>query len=330
MDRKIVAAAVIEKDGRILIALRKKGGRMGHRWEFPGGKVERGEGPEDCLRRELLEELGIEAEIGEFLMSSRFEYPHLKIELRAYRVRSISGELKLTDHDEVRWVLSRELGGYDFTEADIPVVQALMRGPEGRRKGGGVMDIFTAIKERRSCRRFMPGPVGEDIVERILEAGSWAPSPANNQPWEFVVITSPVVKEDLFLEAERCKASLFEKSGWKWLDSYRVNFVKDAPLIIAVIGDPKKSGADLFLEGAGRGLGYQHACAAAIQNMLLAAHALGLGSLWFTVFEVAPMQKILKTGPEKVPVALLCIGKPAAEGFSSKRKDFREKTTYLK
>ena len=52
------------------------------------------------------------------------------------------------------------------------------------------MDIFTAIKERRSCRNFMPDPVSDEVLEKILEAGTWAPSAANNQPWEFIVVTN--------------------------------------------------------------------------------------------------------------------------------------------
>ena len=140
------------------------------------------------------------------------------------------------------------------------------------------MDVFEAITGRRSCRKFQPEAVSEADIHKILEAGNWAPSPANQQPWEFVVITSPGIKERIFTESEICRKKLFERSGWKWLEKFPIDFVKDAPVIIAVVGDPKKSGADLFLdEGTGRG--YLEGCSAAVQNMMLAAHALGLGSL---------------------------------------------------
>ena len=139
------------------------------------------------------------------------------------------------------------------------------------------MDVFTAISGRRSCRKFHPEAVSDADIEKILEAGNWAPSPANQQPWEFVVITNRGIKERIFSESEICKKKLFERSGWKWLEKFPIDFVKEAPVIIAVVGDPKKSGADLFLdEGAGRG--YLEGCSAAVQNMMLAAHALGLGS----------------------------------------------------
>jgi nitroreductase len=190
------------------------------------------------------------------------------------------------------------------------------------------MDVFTAIKERRSCRKFQPEAVSDADIEKILEAGNWAPSPANQQPWEFVVIMNTGIKEKLFSESEACKKKLFERSGWKWLEKFPIDFVKEAPAIIAVVGDPKKSGADLFLdEGAGRG--YLEGCSAAVQNMMLAAHALGLGSLWFTLFEAGAVRQILGLDAGKDPVALLCIGRPAAVA-ATKRKDFREKTAYLR
>jgi 5,6-dimethylbenzimidazole synthase len=190
------------------------------------------------------------------------------------------------------------------------------------------VDIFTAIKERRSCRKFHPEAIGDADIEKILEAGNWAPSSANQQPWEFVVIMNPGIQERIFSESEICKQKLFERSGWKWLEKFPIDFVKEAPVVIAVVGDPTKSGADMFLdEGTGRG--YLQGCSAAIQNMMLAAHALGLGSLWFTLFEAAAVRQILSLDAGKDPVALLCIGKPATTA-GTKRKDVHEKTTYLR
>ena len=190
------------------------------------------------------------------------------------------------------------------------------------------MDVFTAIKERRSCRNFLPEPVSEDTIEKILEAAIWAPSPLNLQPWEFIVVTKKEVKEKLFSEAERCRKWALEKSGWKWLESYQVDFVQSAPVIVAVIGNPKKSGVDMFLEEGG--VGYQHGCAAAIQNMHLAAHALGLSSLWFTFFDKKAMREILGIDPEKMPLALVCLGKAGGEIPQTPRKDVKEKTTYIR
>jgi len=179
------------------------------------------------------------------------------------------------------------------------------------------MEIFEAIKERRSYRSFLPEPISKEVIEKILEAAVWAPSPLNTQPWEFVVVTKEEVKEKIFSEAERCIKWALEKSGWKWLENYQANFLQSSPVIIAVIGDPQKTGVDMFLEEGG--VGYQHACAAAIQNMHLAAHALGIGSLWFTFID-----------PKKTPLALVCLGKPSGEPLQTRRKDVKEKTTYIR
>jgi len=189
------------------------------------------------------------------------------------------------------------------------------------------MDIFTAIKERRSCRKFLPDPVDEEIIQKILEAAAWAPSPLNLQPWEFIVITNLDLKNKIHAEAIRCKTWALEKSGWNWIGGYKVDFLTAAPVIIAVTGDPKKSGVDMFMEGGATG--YQHACAAAIQNMLLAAHSLGLGGIWFTFFDREAMGKALGIHAEKTLIALICLGSPDGEPTAMPRKDVKGKTTYL-
>ena len=83
------------------------------------------------------------------------------------------------------------------------------------------MDVFTAIKERRSCRDFLPDPLGERELEQILDAGIWAPSPLNGQPWEFVIVTNTEVKENIYMECDQYRQKALEVSGWKWLGKYR-------------------------------------------------------------------------------------------------------------
>lgn len=190
------------------------------------------------------------------------------------------------------------------------------------------MDLFEAIKGRRSCRNFVSDPVDEGTMEKILEAATWAPSPLNSQPWEFVVITNPEVKGKIFSEGERCQRWALEKTGWKWLGTYSTEFLLTAPVIVAVIGDPKKTGVDQFMEEGS--MGYQAACAAAIQNIHLAAHALGLSSLWYTLFDKKIMREILAVVPEKIPLALICLGKPGQSTLPPPRKDLKEKVTYLR
>lgn len=120
-----VVAAVIEKDGRVLIAKRRQGERLAGKWEFPGGKIDPGETAEQALKRELHEELDIETEVSDFICSSCYDYEHLSVELLAYRVLYISGDITPHVHDEVRWVLPEDLCAYDFPAANDEIVRRL-------------------------------------------------------------------------------------------------------------------------------------------------------------------------------------------------------------
>lgn len=122
-----VAAAVIEHEGRILIARRRPGVHLAGKWEFPGGKIEPGETPEECLVRELREEFTVETEIGPFLGSAVHEYPGRVIELLAYRTRYLSGEFILSCHDEIRWITPDQCRDFDFAEADLFILEHLER-----------------------------------------------------------------------------------------------------------------------------------------------------------------------------------------------------------
>lgn len=185
------------------------------------------------------------------------------------------------------------------------------------------MDVFDAMRERRSCRSFKSDPLDEKTVDKLLEAGTWAPSPLNAQPWEFIVVTSADVREKVYQEAERCRAWARDESGWGWLDKYTVDFVRQAPVLVAVVGNPQKTGVDsLQKEGS---VAYQHACAAAIQNMLLAAHALGVGSIWFTLFDRGNLREILGIPSERMPVGLVCLGYPETPPRPVPRKSVSDK-----
>jgi len=122
---RIVTAAVIEQGGKILIAKRRAGDRFARRWEFPGGKLEPGESPGQCLERELREELGVETRVEGLIGSYPFSSSTFSIELVAYRVSIISGRPTLSDHEELRWVSPAELGKFSFTEPDLPLVKIL-------------------------------------------------------------------------------------------------------------------------------------------------------------------------------------------------------------
>lgn len=121
-----VTAAVMRKDDEVLIAKRKKA-YMGYPWEFPGGKVKPGETLKACLKRELREELGIEAEVGDLISTGRHVLNcQSAIVLHAFEVSHISGDFTLTDHEEIRWVKISELPLYGFPEADRAIVRTLV------------------------------------------------------------------------------------------------------------------------------------------------------------------------------------------------------------
>jgi 8-oxo-dGTP diphosphatase len=126
---KRVVAALIWRDGKVLVCQRTRHQSMPLKWEFPGGKIEEGEQPRDALRRELDEELGIDARIGEEVARFQHEYKSGGVvELRFYVVNNYKGEIENRIFRDVRWARRSELPTYDFLEADSEFVQKLAAG----------------------------------------------------------------------------------------------------------------------------------------------------------------------------------------------------------
>jgi 8-oxo-dGTP diphosphatase len=126
---KRVVAAIILKKGRILVCQRTRHQPMPLKWEFPGGKIEDGEHPREALRRELEEELGIEATIGDEVRRIHHQYPGGgSVELRFFEVRDYLGEVENRIFREIRWADRKELPTLDFLEADLPLVTDLAAG----------------------------------------------------------------------------------------------------------------------------------------------------------------------------------------------------------
>lgn len=126
---KRVVAAVIEQNGKLLVCQRTRHQTMPLKWEFPGGKIEEGEQPRDALRRELDEELGIQAIVGDEIARIQHTYPTgAAVELRFYIVREYSGELENRIFRDLQWSAPKDLPTYDFLEADASLVKDLAAG----------------------------------------------------------------------------------------------------------------------------------------------------------------------------------------------------------
>ncbi len=122
-----VAAGLVEREGRILITQRKPGSHLAGLWEFPGGKREPAETWEDCLVRELREELAITVAVGPLRHETVHRYPEKTVHLRFYAATLVSGEPQAIDCAAIAWVLPGEFSGYAFPEADRELVDALSR-----------------------------------------------------------------------------------------------------------------------------------------------------------------------------------------------------------
>ena len=118
---KRVTAAIIEKNGKILVTQRPGSDKLGLKWEFPGGKIEQGETPEQCLVREIKEELNLDIKITGHFMNSTYKYETGEIELICYFAKITGGEVKLNFHEAAKWIEKSQLKEFDFAPADIPV-----------------------------------------------------------------------------------------------------------------------------------------------------------------------------------------------------------------
>ena len=127
MNRIEVAAAIIRRSGRVFLCRRGEGGSCAYLWEFPGGKLEKNETPEDCLIRECREELKAEIEIDGLYDRFDYDYPDKSIRFYFYDARITSGEPVLTEHMEAKWLWPRELHQYEACPADRELIQKLSK-----------------------------------------------------------------------------------------------------------------------------------------------------------------------------------------------------------
>jgi nitroreductase len=152
-------------------------------------------------------------------------------------------------------------------------------------------DPLTPIFERRSCRAFRADPIPKEDLDRLLEAMRLAPSAGNCQPWRFLVVQSKEEREALAVAA------------------FGQDFIAEAPIVIVVCVDPARSSARYGSRG--RELYVLQDTAAATENLLIAATALGYGSCWIGAFDEAEAARALNLPKKLRPVAMSPIGKAA-------------------
>ena len=126
LPHKQIGVAVICNDqGQILIDRRPSEGLLGGLWEFPGGKIEPGETVQECIQREILEELGIEIEVGEHLITLDHVYSHFQVTLNVYYCRYLDGKPQPLGCEEIRWVSLSEIDNYPFPKANSKIITTL-------------------------------------------------------------------------------------------------------------------------------------------------------------------------------------------------------------
>ncbi len=122
-----VTCAIILKENKILVTQRSEKMKLPLKWEFPGGKIEKNETEENCLLREIKEELNLEIEIIEKLESKSFDYETFSINLIPFVAKYLKGEIVLSEHKDFKWLTKEELKFLDWAAADIPVLDEYLK-----------------------------------------------------------------------------------------------------------------------------------------------------------------------------------------------------------
>jgi 8-oxo-dGTP diphosphatase len=128
---KVVTAAIIQDQGRFFVARRGPGEKLAGLWEFPGGKVEPGETLQESLKREIAEELGVEAIVGDVVTESHYKYEHGEILLVALQAEIKGKDIKLSVHDREDWLFPEQILALELAPADIPIAKFLMESKNG-------------------------------------------------------------------------------------------------------------------------------------------------------------------------------------------------------
>lgn len=199
-------------------------------------------------------------------------------------------------------------------------------------------DFLQFVRCRRSIRKFRKDPLPREVLQHMIEAASWAPSASNRQDWEFTAITSPTMKERMEDIVRSCWKSILDKSQTEViqeeLEKYAKNFdwFSRAPVLIVVSAKrPEAFFSHLLGEAADDVAGTEISAAMAVQNLMLAAHALGIGSCCMTgpLAAQEALKELLGFGQHRKIVCLVALGYPAEEPEAPLRKPVEKIARYI-
>ena len=195
-------------------------------------------------------------------------------------------------------------------------MKVLGKSKEIKEKEVKTMDILEIIKTRRSIRHYESQPVEEDKLNTILEAARWAPSWSNTQCWRFIVVRDEAIKSQL------------AETLTQWNSARSASSVIQAPVVIAACAELGKSGYKDGVLCTDRDDWHVFDVALAVQNLVLVAHSLGLGTLHIGAFDAGEAARILKVPPRVVVIELILLGYPKRVGKTPPRKEISEIVFY--
>ncbi len=188
------------------------------------------------------------------------------------------------------------------------------------------MDIFEAIKTRRSIRHYKPDPIDDPTLARILEAANWAPSWGNTQSWRFIVVRDPAIRQQV---ADTLRLVRVDN---EWVENAANQAIRQAPVLVVVCAEEGHAGyAPDGAPATDKGeYWYMFDIALAMENLTLAAHALGLGTVIVGGFDAIKAAQILEVPQACRVVTMTPLGVPERQGQVSPRKKPNEVTYYDK
>ena len=176
------------------------------------------------------------------------------------------------------------------------------------------MEVIKAIKERRSIRKYKSDPVSDNDLKEVLEAAQWAPSWANTQCWEFIIVKDPVTKRKLAETLPSMNPAL--------------SAFTEAPVVIVACAQLVKAGHFKGKAVTDKGDWYMFDVALAMQNLTLAAHSKGLGTVHVGFFDAKAVAQILGVPEGVVVIEMTPLGYPEEEAKATSRKELHEFISY--